>query len=102
MVKSRKRKIRNQKYVYEYLLNHPCIDCGEIDPIVLEFDHIKGQKIESVSKMIAQRTSISKIEKEIDKCKVRCANCHKRKTAKEQGWYKYKEIKKLDKLNEKK
>jgi len=43
--------------------------------------------------MIAQRTSISKIEKEIDKCKVRCANCHKEKLQKNKDGINIKKLK---------
>jgi len=81
------RRIRNRKYVYEYLLVHPCVDCGETDPVVLTFDHICDKKM-NVSKMIRQGRSFEKLKEEIEKCEVRCANCHARKTAKEQGWYK--------------
>src|SRR5689334_19401205 len=74
----RNRKIsrdRNFQYIYNYLLEHPCIDCGEKDPIVLEFDHVKGKKEANVGHLISG--SLEKIITEIDKCEVRCANCHK-------------------------
>lgn len=63
------------------------MDCGENDPVVLEFDHI-SDKIDSVSRMICDSYSLDSLEKEIAKCEVRCANCHRRKTAKQLGWYK--------------
>jgi hypothetical protein len=69
--------------VYEYLLEHPCLDCGETDPVVLEFDHI-GEKTGNVSGMLGRRWST--IEAEIAKCEVVCANCHRRRTAERGGW----------------
>ena len=43
---------RNRKFVLEYLCNHPCVDCGEPDPIVLEFDHVRGTKSAEISAMV--------------------------------------------------
>lgn len=83
--KKRKRKIR--QYILDYLKFHSCVDCGETDPIVLEFDHISN-KIMEISDMVRWGYSIPKIEQEIDKCEIRCANCHRRKTAKDFEWYK--------------
>jgi hypothetical protein len=78
-----------QEFILKYLSKHPCIDCGEKDPVVLDFDH-KGDKIASVSDIIRKGHSVKAILEEISKCEVRCANCHRRKTAKEFGWYKTK------------
>lgn len=82
------RRKRNLQYVWDYLKTHPCIDCGEANPIVLEFDHVRGKKFAQVCKLIKERTSsIKAIQAEISKCEIRCANCHRLKTAKELGWY---------------
>ncbi len=78
---------KSRKFVYEYLLGHPCIDCGEADPCCLDFDHVRGEKFKTIRDMIKDCFSIENIQKEIDKCEVRCANCHRRKTAKDQNWY---------------
>ena len=72
--------------MWDYLKKHPCVDCGEKDPIVLEFDHLKDKLIE-VSRLV-QYTSMNKMQNEIEKCEIRCANCHRRKTAIQFGWYK--------------
>ncbi len=76
-----------RKYVLEYLLEHPCVDCGESDPIVLEFDHVRGEKVDAVGTLMRSTVSLKRIKAEIEKCEVRCANCHRRKTAKEGGWH---------------
>ena len=73
--------------MWDYLLNHSCIDCGEDDPIVLEFDHINpDDKSSSVAALIS-RYSLNRLIAEIEKCEVRCANCHRRKTAAQLGHY---------------
>jgi 5-methylcytosine-specific restriction endonuclease McrA len=77
----------NQTRAWTYLAAHPCVDCGEVDPIVLEFDHVRGDKRASISFMVLQRWCWETIQAEIEKCDVRCANCHRRKTARDQGYY---------------
>lgn len=71
---------RNKTHVLNYLSKHPCVDCGESDPIVLEFDHVRGTKEADISNMVQRGLSLVKIDSEIDKCDVRCANCHRRVT----------------------
>ena len=78
---------RNARYVWDYLLRHPCVDCGEGNPVVLEFDHVRGDKVNAVSNMVQRQFSIAALDEEIAKCEVRCANCHKIKTAREHGWH---------------
>ena len=72
--------------MWDFYSNNPCVDCGEADPIVLEHDHL-GDKTMGVSVMVSRLFSWKRIREEIDKCVVRCANCHRRKTAREGGWY---------------
>lgn len=86
--KRRNTEIRRavKKYIWDFLSKNPCVDCGESDPVVLEFDHISN-KIATVSNMYRNYT-LDKIKMEIKKCQVRCANCHRRKTATQLGWHK--------------
>lgn len=74
------RKRRNKLLVLEYLTKHSCVDCGEKDLRVLEFDHVRGQKFKGISVLFQGTYSIEKILKEISKCDVVCANCHKKRT----------------------
>jgi hypothetical protein len=84
-----KTRLENSQSVFEYLKKHPCVDCGETDPIVLQFDHVRAKKWKNVSVMVSMGFSWRTIVEEINKCDVRCANCHLRKTANERGWYRH-------------
>lgn len=57
-----------------------CLDCGEKDIRVLEFDHVKDTKINDVSSLVWRACSIQTIKNEINKCEVVCANCHRIRT----------------------
>lgn len=83
--KRRKQECRDN--INEYLKKHPCIDCGNDNLVVLEFDHKnRDEKYKSVSQMMASGYSWVKVKKEIDKCEVRCANCHRIRTAEQLGY----------------
>lgn len=71
----------------EYLSDKSCIDCGESDSVVLEFDHLRDKEM-GVSTMMGTGYSWDAILLEIEKCEIVCANCHKRRTAKQFNWYK--------------
>jgi hypothetical protein len=81
-VQDRVRRIRGPLYerLHEYFLDHPCVDCGDADPLVLEFDHVSDDKTKDVSKLVLEGYSWKTIEAEIAKCEVVCCNCHRRRT----------------------
>lgn len=54
-----------------------CVDCGEKDFRVLDFDHVRGKSFTIGS---SPRKAIAVLYAEIDRCEVRCANCHRRMT----------------------
>ena len=75
---------RIRAYITTYLKANPCVDCGETDAIVLEFDHLKDKDF-NISDAARKGVSIKKLKDEIAKCEVRCSNCHRRKTYERSG-----------------
>jgi 5-methylcytosine-specific restriction endonuclease McrA len=68
---------------------NPCLDCGETDWQVLQFDHRDPrEKLYNVANMVSHKPWLEMLW-EMEKCDVRCANCHTRKTALDMGYYTY-------------
>ena len=83
-----RRKLR--EFAYNYLSVHHCVQCGEADPVTLEFDHLDpAKKRFNISHGIQNTVLLEILIKEINKCQILCANCHRKKTAREQGWFKF-------------
>ena len=80
--RNKEQRQKNKEYIKHIKQNSCCVDCGEDNPIVLEFDHVRGVKKANISDMARQSYSIKTIQKEIDKCEIRCANCHREATHK--------------------
>lgn len=89
LYKAQKRhRIRVRKDLLEFLLTKECLDCGEKDPRVLDFDHRDpAKKVKSVANMLSGHYSWKSVLKEIKKCEIRCANCHRRKNHKQFKYY---------------
>jgi hypothetical protein len=85
----RNRSRRKRSRARAGVVRNACVDCGEANPLLLDFDHL-WDKHADVSYMIHSGRSWRVIEMEIDKCAIRCANCHALKTAREQGNYRLK------------
>jgi len=77
----RARLEENREYVLAYLLAHPCVDCGERDPVVLEFDHVRGPTDRDISRLAWLGVKPERLFAEVAKCEVRCVNCHRVATA---------------------
>lgn len=86
LINQRRYRVRNHEGVNEYLSRNPCIDCGEADVRVLEFDHVRGKKEGNIGDLVRDGLAWQRIVSEIAKCEVRCANCHRRKTVEQFGW----------------
>lgn len=83
-VRANQQKVitENHRQIFEYLLLHPCVKCGENNVVMLEFHHRDPKtKRESISTLVCEGFSWKTIEIEIAKCDVLCSNCHQFKTA---------------------
>lgn len=88
-IRDRRESLRNslREYAWTYLSANVCVDCGEDDIVVLEFDHINpSTKTKEIANIIAEASTVDVLAEEIKKCEVRCANCHRRKTARDHNW----------------
>lgn len=69
---------RAQKIIDSYR-RKPCTDCKLTYPLcVMEFDHVSDDKLYNVSDMKVY--SIKTLMREIAKCEIVCANCHRIRT----------------------
>lgn len=75
--KSLKKHARYRQLLLDYKIKMggKCVDCGVNDLRILEFDHIKGDKINNVKRLY----NLDKIHQEVKKCELRCVNCHMKK-----------------------
>lgn len=77
--KKRRQKIRAQ--ITAYKEERSCTDCGNyFSHYVMDFDHVKGEKKFAISRGPDKGLSFKTILKEIDKCELVCANCHRVRT----------------------
>lgn len=85
--KKHRQKLRviNQRLLWDFLKKNGCVRCGETNPVVLELDHLSDKKY-NISDIIYCHTWDSVLT-ELAKCQILCSNCHRKKTAKDFGWY---------------
>ena len=83
------RTAKSYQMVRIYLSSHPCVDCGNPDIRVLEFDHVRGRKPDEISHLLSQGCGWPHIQAEIARCEVRCANCHRLKTLERGKWWRF-------------
>ena len=69
------------RLLLHYLRAHPCVDCGEADPIVLDFDQRDPTLKRMALSGLIWRSTWASIEVEIARCDVRCWSCHRRESA---------------------
>jgi hypothetical protein len=71
--------VERRKYLQQ-VKSRPCVDCGVQYPYyVMDFDHREGEeKIFEMNRI--SYVSMRAAKKEIEKCDVVCANCHRERT----------------------
>lgn len=79
----RRKALLSKRYAeVEKLKDVPCMDCGGRFPrICMDFDHVHGEKIDSISRMLRKAFSWELILAEMAKCEIVCSNCHRVRTA---------------------
>jgi DNA-binding transcriptional MerR regulator len=83
------RKLIARAFILEYLKKNPCNHCGEVNLMVLEFDHCRGKKDFNISTALHLGFPLDSIRKELEKCQVLCANCHAIKSQRESKSWRY-------------
>ena len=87
--KRKEREKRDRSRIIDWILlkyeGVPCMDCGKVWPwCAMDFDHRPGEKkefqIASKSGHKSTPERIAQIEKEIAKCDLVCASCHRVRT----------------------
>lgn len=82
-ISKRKLALARTTYLLKFFKTNPCVDCGETDPVVLEFDHLRDKSF-AIGPSRSRRSWQSILD-EVEKCEVVCANCHRRRTARRRG-----------------
>jgi hypothetical protein len=75
--------LERTRFLLDFFASNPCLDCGERDPVVLEFDHVADKKFD-IGSALPYRNWESILD-EISKCEVVCRNCHRRRESRRMG-----------------
>ena len=79
----RARARAKKKALYIFVANlktAPCLDCKRhYPPVVMDFDHVKGEKLARISQLAGDGMKAALI-RELEKCELVCANCHRIRT----------------------
>ena len=76
LVRRRGKQIKEWLREYKEFLG--CEVCGETHPACLEFHHINPQEKKFSVGRVNDYLSLSLIQREISKCRLLCANCHRK------------------------
>jgi len=70
------------KWLYDSLAKVKCVDCGNSNSLIMELDHVRGEKVNQLSRMVRKSSAytLEQVKEEYAKCDPRCPNCHKKVT----------------------
>ena len=74
----KERKVKNKKIWDEFKATLKCAVCNENHPAVLDFHHVNPAEKEYAISTLVSNKSFTKARKEVEKCIVLCANCHRK------------------------
>ena len=86
MVKVRERTIKRNLDIINAFRDVPCVDCGtHLPPDCMDLDHVHGKSIRTLTGVRRSWTTMSlgRLADELEKCEVRCPNCHRLRHRKE-------------------
>ena len=77
--RSKQRTLELRLFILQYKKDSGGCSCGEKHPALLDFHHRDPEnKIASINRMVAYNRSLEVIQRELKKCDILCANCHRR------------------------
>lgn len=75
--RAKQTSVKTLQWYREYKKGLVCSLCGEDHPACIQFHHLDPNTKEyTVSQMVSMGYGKQKIQKEITKCQIVCANCH--------------------------
>lgn len=75
-----KHRLKSMIKLWHFLEESKCVDCGEDDPLTLEFDHREGNEHKRSVFTLVMNTGWKSAEAEMAKCDVVCGSCHRKRT----------------------
>lgn len=74
----RRQYHRRKRWIDKIKVGFGCDDCGyNLHPAALDFDHIDPSTKEFLIPRFLARSNLKRLFKEIRKCRILCANCHR-------------------------
>ena len=72
---------RARRLLLRQLKSGPCVECGgTFHTAAMDFDHVRGEKLFEIGSPVGLGVSRARLDDEIAKCDLVCANCHRVRT----------------------